>query len=65
MSIGFWRDRSCISVRCMVLAFLTVTFSSGVTPSSSSPRLRMASMFSGQKSIRVTSSPVWASQPPT
>ena len=65
MSIGFWRDSACISVRCMVLAFLTVNFSSGVTPSSSSPRLRMASMFSGQKSISVTSSPVWASQPPT
>ena len=37
----------------------------GVTPSSSSPFRRMVSMFSGQKSIRVTSSPVWASQPPT
>ena len=61
MSIGFWRDSASISVRCMVLAFLTVNFSSGVTPSSSSPRLRMVSMFSGQKSIRVTSSPVWAS----
>src|SRR5215475_12491230 len=65
MSTGFWRDRSCSSVTCMVLAFLTVIFSSGVTPSSSRPRLRMVSMFSGQKSIRVTSSPVWASQPPT
>src|SRR5262249_10326444 len=29
------------------------------------PFLRMVSMFSGQKSIRVTSSPVWASHPPT
>src|SRR5262252_8269786 len=65
MSMGFWRLKSCISVRCMVLAFFTVIFSSGVTPSSSSPFLRMVSMFSGQKSIRVTSSPVWASHPPT
>src|SRR5882762_5806730 len=65
MSIGFWRDRASISVRCMVLAFLTVNFSSGVTPSSSSPRLRIASMFSGQKSISVTSSPAWARLPPT
>ena len=38
MSIGFWRVSDCTSVRCMVLAFLTVNFSSGVTPSSSSPR---------------------------
>ena len=65
MSIGFWRDSASISVRCMVLALVTVNFSSGVTPSSSSPRLRIASMFSGQKSIRVTSSPLWARLPPT
>src|SRR6266404_5132933 len=65
MSIGFWRDSSCISVRCMVLALVTVNFSSGVTPSSSRPRLRMVSIFSGQKSIRVTSWPAWARLPPT
>jgi len=37
------------------LAFLTVIFSSGVTPSRERPLLRMVSMISGQKSIRVTS----------
>ena len=60
MSIGFSFDSDCTSVRCIVLAFLTVNFSSGVTPSSSSPRARIASMFSGHMSISVTSRPCCA-----
>ena len=36
-------DSDCTSVRCIVFAFVTVNFSSGVTPSSSSPRVRMSS----------------------
>ena len=57
MSIGFCFASDCTSVRCSVFAFVTVNFSSGVTPSSSRPRARIASMFSGHMSISVTSWP--------
>ena len=57
MSIGFCFASDCTSVMCIVFAFVTVNFSSGVTPSSSSPRERIASMFSGHMSISVTSWP--------
>ena len=62
-SIGVFIS-DCTSIRCRIFG-RAVNFSSGVSPSSSSPRARMVSPCCGQGSIRVTSCPRWARLPPT